>query len=141
MVLTLGEPVGQYMIEVPKDMLTDSIPGKHYHLHVETEGIIDEQRVAEALVNGLDEDGATVKYVRIDSHNIDIQLEGSPFAWAAILLWLPQILQGLGIIVTLFTVFAIVSSIPSWAWATLGVGVVLLIFGASFGKMMQTTRV
>jgi len=142
MVLTLGEPVGKYLIEMPKTSLTDSVPGKHYHIRIETEGITNAEEVAKLLVNGLwNKFHADVKYIRIDNSCIDIQLEGSPFVWAVLLLWLPQILVGVGVILTAVVVFSIISAIPSWAWATLGLGIILIVFGPVIGKAVLTSEV
>lgn len=137
MVLILGEPVGRRLVQIPIESLTTSVEGKHYHIRIETEGVIDEQKVADVLVNGLWSNfKAGVKYIRIDDRNIDIQLEGSPFEWAALLPWIPSILGAFGIVVTLIAVFGIISAIPRWAWATLTIGLVLLFFGPTIGRSL-----
>jgi len=141
-VLTLGKPVGMNLLEMPKEILTDSVPGKHYHLLIATKGITNPEEVARVLVEGLyDKFHATVKYISIGDKFINIQLEGSPFAWALVLLWLPQILLGIGVILTLITVFAIISAIPSWAWATLAIGVFLIVVGPPIGRVVLTSEV
>ncbi len=134
--LELGTIVGKYVQEVPAEVLTTSVPGKCYHLRIETSGISDEMLVSDALITGLSKNfKAKVKYMRIENGVIDVQLEGSPFIWAEVLLWLPAMFTVFGIILVGISVYTVFASIPSWAWGTLIVGVVLLLLAPSAGRM------
>jgi len=137
-VLELGTLVGKYVVEIPKELLTTSIPGKHYHIRMTTSGVSNEQEVAKALINGLTTKfGAKVKYMRIVNGVVDVQLEGSPFAWAAVIIWLPSIFTLLGITLLGIAVYTVFASIPSWAWGVLAIGVVLILLAPSAGKIFK----
>lgn len=136
--IELGTLVGRYVVKIPKEVLTTSVPGKSYHIRMETSGISDERNVANALINGLlTEFNAKVKYIRIENGVIDVQLEGSPFVWTAVIIWLPSIFTLLGIVLLGISVYTVFASIPSWAWGTLAIGVALILLAPSVGKMFK----
>jgi hypothetical protein len=80
---------------------------------------------------------AKVVWIRISEDVIDVQLEGSPFAWAALIAFIPTILAILGVSVILVSVYSVVSAIPSWAWALLIVGVGLIFIGPTISKSLK----
>lgn len=128
--LELGKLAGTRLVQMPKEVLTTSVPGKVYHLTIKTKGVSNEKEVAKTLIAGLYEKfKAKVIWMRIKDDIIDIQLIGSPFAWLALLAWLPAILTALGIVMILISVYSVVSAIPGWAWALLAVGVGIIFFG------------
>lgn len=128
----LGTLAGRYVVEIPKEMLTTSVPGKFYHIRIETGGVSDEEHVANTLINGfLTEFKAKVVYVQIENGVVNLQLEGSPFAWAAVIVWLPSVFTLLGIALLGISIYTVFASIPSWAWGTLAVGVILLLLAPS----------
>ena len=136
MVLELGKLVGRRLVLIPRSALTESVPGRNYHIRIETKGTLGREReLAEQLVDGLyAKFRAKVKFIRIDYYNVDLQLEGSPFEWSLLIPWLPTILGALGILITMIAVYNIIAAIPRWAWATLTVGVTLLFFGPTIGR-------
>jgi len=126
----VGKLVGTKLVEMPKEVLTDSVPGKVYHLTIETKGIANEEEVAKTFVVELyNKFKAQVIWIRIEDGVIDLQLIGSPFAWLALLAWLPTILAMLGIVMVLVSIYSVISAIPGWAWALLAVGVAIILFG------------
>jgi len=128
--LEVGKLVGTKLVEMPKEVLTDSVPGKVYHLTIETNGVYNEEEVASTLTTELYEKfKAKVIWIRIENGVIDLQLIGSPFAWLALLAWLPTLLAILGIVMVLVSVYSVIAAIPSWAWALLAVGVAMILFG------------
>jgi hypothetical protein len=128
--LEVGKLVGTKLVEMPKEVLTDSVPGKVYHLSIETKGVTNEEEVAKTLTSELyNKFKAKVVWMKIENGTIDIQLIGSPFAWLALLAWLPAILSVLGIVMVLVSVYSVISAIPGWAWALLAVGVGMMLFG------------
>ena len=141
--LEVGKLIGTRLVEMSKEVLTDSVPGKVYHLTIETKGIANEEEVARVLIAKLYEKfRAKVVWIRIADGIIDLQFFGSPFAWLALLAWLPTILAMLGIVMILVSIYSVIAAIPSWAWALMAVGVVVILFGpkvaetvtAGFGK-------
>ena len=100
--------------------------GKFYELHIYTDGIPDPRRTIEGLIDGLRDHGVETIWARSDAESIQIQIAGSPIAWATLLLLLPTILSVLGVVVTLIAVYMIFSGIPSWSWGLLAVGLLLL---------------
>ena len=132
--LEVGKLIGTRLVEMSKEVLTDSVPGKVYHLTIETKGIANEEEVAKTLVSELySKFKAQVIWIRIYNGVIDLQLIGSPFAWFALLAWLPTILAMFGIIVVLVSLYSVLTAIPGWAWGLLAVGIGLMLFGPQIG--------
>ena len=122
--------VGTNAVFLPEDMRTTSVPGQVYELQMKTTGVVDPKATAFLLANELAEKfNATLLYFEVDKDVITIQMVGSPFAWSALLLFLPQILVGLGILITMITVYLVGSTIPSWIYGVLFVGTVLVALG------------
>ena len=133
--LEVGKLIGTRLVEMSKEVLTDSVPGKVYHLTIETKGIANEEEVARVLIAKLYEKfRAKVIWIRIDGGIIDLQFIGSPFPWLALLAWLPTILAMLGIVMILVSVYSVIAAIPGWAWALLAVGVAMILFGPKIGE-------
>jgi len=128
--LEVGKLAGTKLVEMSKEVLTDSVPGKVYHLTMETKGIANEEEVVKTLVSELySKFKAKVIWIRIENGIIDLQLIGSPFAWLTLLAFLPTILAMLGVIMVLLSVYSVLAAIPGWAWGLLAVGVVMILFG------------
>jgi len=139
--LELGKLVGTKLMQMPKEVLTDSVPGKVYHLTIETKGIANEEEVAKTLVSELySKFKAKVLWIRIENGTIDVQLIGSPFAWAALIAFLPAILSILGIVFVLVSIYNVIAAIPAWAWALLAVGVGLIFIGPTIAKSLTAGR-
>lgn len=140
--LELGTVVGRYVQEIPKGLLTTSVSGKHYHLRIEISGVLgNEVELARRLTNDLWEKfRAEVKYIRIDGNTIDIQLEGSPFAWAVLIPWLPAIFTLFGITLIGIAIYTVFTAIPGWAWAALAIGIVFLLLAPSTVKLFKPVR-
>jgi hypothetical protein len=137
--LELGKLAGTRIVEMSKDVLTDSVPGKVYHLTIETKGIANEEEVVKTLVTELYNNfKAQVIWIRIVDGVIDLQLIGSPFAWVALIAFLPTILAMLGIVVVLISLYSVLAAIPGWAWGLLAVGVGLMLFGPKIGEAVTT---
>jgi hypothetical protein len=135
--LEVGEVVGRVLREAPIEALTDSVPGKAYHLHIETNGISNEAEVAVVLTEELwKRCKADVVWMHIENGVIDLQLYGSPFLWTALIALIPIILALLGISFAFTSIWTIISAIPSWAWALLVTGVLLIFIGPNIGKML-----
>ena len=133
--LELGKLVGTKLVEMPREVLTTSVPEKVYHLRIETQGIFNEEEVAEVLVKELyDRFKAKVVWIRIKDGVIDVQLIGSPFAWLALITFLPTILSILGIVVILISIYSVFSAVPMWAWALLAVGIGLITLGPKISE-------
>ena len=135
--LALGKKVGKRGRPLPVKMLTDSVPGKFYHLNIETTGISDEKAVASLLINKLNEKfKAKVVWIKVEGNNIELQISGSPFVWAVLIPFIPTILAVIGISVVLVAVYSIISAIPTWAWALLIIGSVLAVFGPGIARTL-----
>ena len=137
--LELGTMVGKVGLEIPRDMLTTSVPGKFYHLVIKYNGTIaDETQLAIALAKGLWENfKAKVAYMSITSCCINIQLEGSPFAWALLIPWIPSILTLFGLTLIGIAVYTVLAAIPSWAWGVLAVGILSILLAPTVGGALK----
>jgi hypothetical protein len=112
---------------IPSGMLTESVKGRTYELRIGTEGVPEPEKALETLKAGLEERFDTeVVYGEVIDSVMLVQITGSPFAWGAILLFLPQILTAIGIVVTLISVYLIVSAVPTWVYALGAIGAVLV---------------
>jgi hypothetical protein len=135
--------VGKIGVEIPKEILTASVPGKIYHLVIDYSGAAsDEMELALALTKGLyDEFKAKVLYMNIDENSINIQLEGSPFAWALLIPWIPSILTLFGLTLIGIAVYTVLAAIPSWAWGLLAVGVLSILVAPTVGAALKPVKV
>lgn len=113
---------------IPEAMLTESTIGAIYELQIKTEGVDNPQEAINIISSELPKKfkGLEVLWARVDSPYIKVQIKGSPFVWSAVLLFLPQILATVGIIVALIAVYLIWSAIPSWAMALLIIGGIII---------------
>jgi len=136
--LEVGKLVGTRLVEAPREVLTESVPGKAYHITIETKGVIDEQQVVDTLTTELyTRFKAKVIWMRIADDIIDIQLIGSPFVWGALLAFLPTILAMLGIVVVLISLYSVLAAIPGWAWGLLVVGVGMILLGPKLAESVS----
>lgn len=137
--LELGTKIGNVGLEIPSDMLTTSVPEKFYHLRIQYSGTMsDEVEFAKKFSSELyTMFKAKVAYMRIAPDYVDVQLEGSPFAWAALVLWLPTIFVLFGLTLIGVGVFTVLSAIPSWAWGVVAVGVLLVVIAPTVGKLKK----
>jgi hypothetical protein len=130
-------------LAIPQDMLTESIPGQVYELEISTNGIPNPNQVVATLNTKIPQKfpDAKIVWAQIQGNTIRIQIQGSPFAWSLLLLFIPQILSAIGIIVAFIAVYLVIGAIPSWAWALLAVGLGLVIFAPIISKAVTPSHV
>lgn len=122
--------------------------GKTYQINLQVEGLTDSEGAIDYILSRMAEGYPSLAVTWIQAseraQTIDIQfvsldqtarLSGQTMAIGSILLFLPQILTLLGIVVVALSAWTMVAAIPWWAWALLGTGVFLWIFGPTIGKM------
>ena len=132
MSLELGVRVKGTTEYIPRKMLKTSVKGSIYEMDIKTTGIpLDKRKdVADLLVYEMwDKFHARTHWVEVTDKVIKIQITGSPFVWAALLLFIPEILTGLGITVTLIAVLLLIGHAPVWVLVLGVIGVGLIIFG------------
>jgi hypothetical protein len=125
-----GTPVSGRLVPLsePELSVKMALPGELYQVEIQTGGVPDPQAALETLISELyNRFAAKTVYAYADSERILLQLQGSPFAWAALIPFLPLILGGIGIVVTFIAVFSIFAEVPSWAWGLLAVGLITLL--------------
>lgn len=133
--LELGKKLSGRLLEIPRVVLTESVPDKVYQLRIETKGIVNEKEVGKAIVTELhNKFRARVIWIRIENGVINLQLIGSPFAWVVLLAFLPTMLAIFGIVVVLISLYSVLAAIPGWAWGLLAVGIGLILFGPTVVK-------
>jgi len=145
--LEVGEPVKGEEIYIPKEALTESVPGAYYRIKIRTKPItrISFDAVAKTIQTELPKkvEGLKVRYVKVEWNRITIDVEGSPFAWQLVLFWLPEILTIIGITVTAIGVFLIYMTVPGWMTAMVIAGALLTLIGLApriISMMGATTR-
>jgi len=104
-----------------------SVRGSLYEIRVTCERIPDPKETIEIIKKEL-----PVRVPRLEITGIEvvgnlvkIQVRGSPFPWALVLINLPLILAIIGIAVVAITVFLILLHVPSWVYALLFMGMLL----------------
>lgn len=127
---SIGETVGSRGDHIPTSFLTESVIGQSYEIKIETRGVPDPSETAKVLAYELKKRfNAKLHYFGVDDNTITMQIEGSPFVWNTLLIFLPEILQVLGIIVGIIAVYFIASDISPWLYGVAAVGLFLVFFG------------
>jgi hypothetical protein len=130
MAYTLGtKVVGKGYVKIPDQMLDVTIPNWVYEIQILTDkSVTDPPALANLIKTEFAKRLPDVKiyWISVDGDEVRIQLSASPIAWATILALLPLIFALVGLTLILISVWGIITAIPSWAWAALIVGIVLL---------------
>ena len=131
--------VAQRTVLIPPSMLTESVPGAVYQLEIKTKGIPDPKKVISVLTTELTRKFPDLKvlWIRVENQSISMQITSNPpFAWAALLAFLPEILMAIGITILFVTVYLVVSWVPSWIWALLITGTLLFFVGPAIARKL-----
>ena len=127
---SFGTRVSGVLVPLRQQTLTlgTSVPGQIYELVLETGGIPDPEATANTLIREIPNFDPKSRVLWVESYNqtIRLQITGSPFVWTALLVALPGILGLLGIALTLVSIYNVIGSVPSWAWALLATSVGLI---------------
>lgn len=136
MIQTYGVKVKGEAQYIPRSMLTESVIGSIYELRIKTTGVPNPQEAANLLLKELPRKfpGLHIIWIGIKDDQINIQLSGSPFAWAVLLLFLPTLLTLIGIVTTLTAVYLVFTTIPGWVIGLFLIGVALIIFGPKIAE-------
>jgi hypothetical protein len=123
------------------DRLAVAPKGSMWDIEIKTKGMTPEQAsmALERLINGMSEEfGIKTIYAYATNDTIFLEIMGSPFAWAALLAWLPMILTGIGIAIMFTTVWQVISTVPSWIWAFLVIGAAMVFLAPAIGKAITS---
>ena len=121
--MKLGTRVEGKRIPLPKDYLVsaDSVKGHIYEIVIKTDKKVDDitaMEIANRLAYELPKRfNAELLYFENYDNYIIMDVKGSPFAWSALLAWLPEILMLVGLTVLTISVFLVISSNPWLAFA------------------------
>jgi len=130
----LGTRVEGKRIPLPKDYLVsaDSVKGHIYEIVIKTDKKVDDitaTEIASRLAYELPKRfNAELLYFENYDNYIIMDVKGSPFAWSALLTWLPEVLMLVGLAVLTISVFLIISSNP-WLAFTTFLGLILIAVG------------
>ena len=124
---------------IPRAMLIESVPGQIYEVEIRTKGVSNPEQAISTLNVELPKkfNGLKVHWIGADGSVIKMQITGSPFAWAAFMLFLPSILTVIGIAVTLIAVYLVWTLVPPWVTALLIIGTILTLFGSQMGDLIM----
>jgi len=134
---TVSAPMGVYSVgqKIPGSLVPlsqvalstgETEKGKYYELHIDTDGVPDPRKAVEALIAGLRNQGVETVWASADARKINIQVAGSPMAWAVLIPLIPTILSVVGVVVILVVAYTIFAGIPDWAWGLLAIGLLFL---------------
>ncbi len=137
----MGSVVGTKLLEIREEELGESVPGKVYHLTLETKGVANEEVVAETLVRELyDRFGAKVVWIQVIDNTIEMQLVGSPFSWIGLIAAIPSILVIVGLALILWAVYVVMTEVPGWTWAILTIGIGLIILSPTIDESLKKSK-
>lgn len=139
MVVEIGKRIVGKVEYIPRAMLIESVPGQLYEVEIRTKGVSDPEQAISALSHELPREfkGLKVHWIGVDGSVIKMQITGSPFAWAAFMLFLPALLTVIGIGVTLIAVYLVWTMVPPWVTAILIIGTILTLFGSQMGDLIM----
>jgi len=100
--------------------------GKYYEIQINTDGIPDPRKAVDTLISGLRAQGVKTVWASADARRINIQIAGSPMAWAVLIPLIPTILSVVGVVVILVVAYTVFAGIPNWAWGLLAIGLLFL---------------
>lgn len=136
------EIIPRKMIPLPVKYLksASSVPGNLYEIDVKLKSRADAES-AKKLASVLPKEfrkrfNAEVKYVEVTDNTARIQLEGSPFSWAAVIAFLPEIFMFAGLIIAVIAVFLLITKAP-WEAAAVIIGILLMVIGYRMGEMRE----
>jgi hypothetical protein len=137
----IGQPpkIPLNWVQVPMQNLKVAPKGSVYYLKLDVSTLTQDKAV-EAL-NKLTSEmqskfGIKTIYGKAEPNTIHLIIMGSPFAWLALLAWLPVILGLLGIVLFGISVWQAIAAIPSWVFATLIIGGALILVGPAIGDLI-----
>ena len=124
-------------------MRTFGAPGVVYAVELKTDGVPNPREVYDLLKSKLMEKfRIDVRGMTVENADIKLQFAaGLPFAWAALIEYLPLILRTIGIAITVITAYLALAKIPAWQWALMVLGIALTIFGETIVKLIGGKRV
>ncbi len=130
-VLTLGKKPEGKLEYIPREILTESVPGQLYEIHIRTQSLLgrpDKETIASILVKELPKrfNGLSIHWIEVNDEMIKVAITGSPFAWAALFLVLPQILAVIGVTVIMIGVFLLWTHVPGYVIGIIVIGALLL---------------
>jgi hypothetical protein len=140
-IVTYGAPIPSKIvaskIPIPLQKLTVGRKGAIYELRLNVSTLDNEkaQQALQHLINGMRlKFGIRTIYATATPNTITLQIMGSPFTWALLLVWLPSILGLLGILLFAIAVWEVLTTIPSWLWALLLFSGILMFLGPTIGE-------
>jgi len=142
--LVLGEHKEGELTYIPRNMLSESVIGQIYEVHVRTQSLLglggaSKKNIANIIIQELPKrvPGLKLKWIRVEDTMIKIQFVGSPFPFALLLLMLPEILSLVGITVSLIGVYLVWRKIPSSALAIIALGIALFYLAPIISKLAR----
>lgn len=132
--MILGSRVEGRRIPMPYSYVgnNESVVGNKYEIVVKLKDKLDDRKARELaykLADGLlKKFNAKLLYFSNNDDYVTMDIEGSPFVWSELIMWLPEIFMSVGAVILLVSVFLIVQSKPLLSLGVIA-GVMLLAFG------------
>jgi hypothetical protein len=137
--ITTAEPVPENIrwVEIPLERLHVGRPGL-WLVRIKTSKLTPEKAgIAVArLAEELRRLGVKPISIMATEDTIDVLFRGSPFPWLVVLAAIANLLPLIGITIIAISVYQGVTSIPSWVWGLMVVGLGLVLFGPAIGDMI-----
>jgi hypothetical protein len=128
-------------ISIPLDRQVETIPGWTYEILIVADKPAPPNTVQTILTHFSQKlPQVKILWINVDGNEIRIQLQGSPIAWTTILALISWILPLLGLTLILIAVWSVISAVPGWAWATLVVGVILILLTPTITGMLKPPK-
>ncbi len=132
-IFTLGKKPEGELKYIPREILTESVPGAIYEIHIRTQSLLgrggpDKETIATILIKELPTrfNGLKIHWIQINDEMIKVAITGSPFAWSALFLALPQILSVIGVTILMIGVYLLWAHVPGYVIGLIIVGALIL---------------
>ena len=130
-------------VKVDFEAMREAKKGEEFLIIVEATPIPAERacELAQAIKANLKEKfNIELHYIAIKENEIIMYISGSPFTWAALIAWLPILLGLFGIIMIGIGVWQAFASVPSWVYATIIAGILILYVSPHVARMLGEKR-
>ncbi|MBA7493690.1 hypothetical protein ES702_04252 [subsurface metagenome] len=128
--------------------------GKTYEVNVQTTIIRDGEDTAQFILNQFQQTypELQINWIRIDTQTIKLQFKvmsrealglaprPASLTVATIIVWLPTILTAIGVVVIIVSLYLVMQAVPWYVWGTLGLGIILVIWGPSLIRVPTKYR-
>ena len=128
--------------------------GKTYEINAETTIMRDGEDIVQFILNQFQQTypELEINWIQIDTQTIKLQFKvvsrealglaprPASLTAATIIVWLPTILTAIGVVAIVVSLYLVMQAVPWYVWGTLGLGIILVIWGPSLIRVPTKYR-